>query len=87
MMSYKIDLALQIFKDWNFRYDLEERAAVFLAWEFWIGSYLDCINVRRAVSSNIIIENFIFKEIKKWNEETTTINEICQLEQWKSKGQ
>ena len=41
MMSYKIDLALQIFKDWNFRYDLEERgAAVFLAWEFWIGSYL-----------------------------------------------
>lgn len=68
-------MVLDVFKGWKHTFDLEDIAgSVFIAWEYHMATYLqetkiDNINVRRCVSSNILIENFLYKEYKDWAQE------------------
>lgn len=69
----KIKEVWNIFSTWNFRYDLEEKAAaIFLAWEVNMASYfqefkIDNEDVRKGISGNFLTENFLFLEIREWS--------------------
>lgn len=92
-MNYKVGLALKILDEWNHRFDLEERgSSIYLVWEFEIASYfmetkIDNLIVRRCLGSNILIEQFMYNEYRRWSKMDNTIEDYCFVEEWKSKGQ
>lgn len=71
--------------NWNYRFDLEERAAsVFMVWEFLMSYYfqeynIDNADVRKALSGNILYENFLFNEIRDWSKEGKPIRDWCKV--------
>lgn len=65
-----------ILSDWDYKFDLQSvQGAIFLAFEFNFATYfqetkIDDADVRRGIHGNVIIENFFFKEIHAWANET-----------------
>lgn len=65
-MGKDVREAIQTLKQWNYRYDLNEKgAAIFLEWEFWLFSYfqetkIDNMDVRRGLQGNYLFENFMW---------------------------
>ena len=82
-MNYKIRLVLDIWKNWDYRFDLKSiGASIYLAWELSFATYfqetkIDSPNVRRCLSSNVVIENFYYSEIQKWSNEERPYREYC----------
>lgn len=71
----KIAKVIEIFSNWNHTFELEDNGgSIYLAWEYHLASYfqetkIDNIGVRRCISSNILIENFVYKEYRDWSYE------------------
>ena len=47
---------------------------------------IDNMNVRRCLASNVVIDNYIYREIEHWTWEKESYREVCYLEAWKQKG-
>lgn len=77
-VAKKIEKVFNIFKTWNHEFDLESiGGSIWNAWELATASYfqqakIDNMDVRRCLSSNIAIDNFLYREIEHWSWEKET---------------
>lgn len=72
LMEDVLDRTLKVLREWNHKFDLREvGGGIFIEFEFQLASYfqemkIDNIDVRHSIHSNIIFENFLYKEIDAW---------------------
>lgn len=83
----KMKELLKDMEKWDFKFEYESKQAViWLAFEFSLASYfqeskIDNVDVRRAIHSNIIFDNFMYSEIKAWTKEDNPKREWCRIEE------
>ena len=72
-MTSQIQKALEHLKSWDFKFEYHQiPSSIFMAWEFNVMTYLqetkiDNPDVRRGIHGNLLFENFLFIEMRKWS--------------------
>ena len=79
----RVNQAIDILKDWDYRYDKNKpQGAVMEAWEFAISTYMHetkigDVRLRRGIHDYPSASNFLFNQIAKWAKEDATYEEYC----------
>jgi hypothetical protein len=81
-----INEAFKQLENWDYGFQINQtQASIYMAFEVAFYSYfqetkIDEMEVRRGIHGNVITDNFIYKEIHKWDGEKDPIYDYCFLE-------
>ena len=86
--QHKFRLTFDLFKDWDFRFNLDSQAAtLFSAWEQQISLYLhettlDSADVRLSLHNHPSAQSAFYVEVRKWAKSDGPLNHpMCKVEE------
>lgn len=92
VMRIYIQEAFKQLENWDYGFQLNQtQASIFMAFEVAFYSYfqetkIDEMDVRRGIHGNVIMDNFFYKEIHRWDTEKDPRYDYCLLEIYVKEG-